>query len=674
MQGKGNCRLGYSIVFLLLVSLPAWAQKADSLEQALTMCKTDSCTVITMSLLADALAQSNSNRAIELAKSGITISREIGFGRGVFKSSFSLARIFQGKAQFDSSIVYLHIALEQAVVDNKVADQAEICSFLGHSFMRKSVSDSARYFLDKGLILAKQAGDIRVEAGIQNNYGNLWLEESNHQLALECFIAAAKLYEPLNDNYGQCVALSNIGNVQYLLGKYDLAIDYAQQSLAIANANKLTSSIGYAYKLMGRIFRKEKKYDSALMQYKQAIDLYNGVGDQRSTSELMQNIGNIYFDQEKYSEALESYKNSLQIAKRISVRTLVAYAYSAIGQGYSAQRNFNMALVYLDSAQREAKVIGNIYLLISNYGARSELYESMGEYRKALDVHKMFVQLKDSIGEVENRELTEEAQARFELEKKETQIKLLQNDQRLKALALDRQRTFQMGVAIAFVLSLVIAVMAVGWLRAKNKAKRALEIEQLRNTIARDLHDDIGSTLSTINIASSLAIKGNNQDHSLYLNQIAGQSSKMMERMTDIVWSINPINDPLEKLLAKIKEFSSEILEPKDIIIHFYGEESLRNLSIDVESRKNLFLISKEALNNIAKYSEATIVEITLKRVASNLILIINDNGKGFASESVLPGNGLRNMKVRAQALRAELTLTSAENQGTRIEVIFPIT
>jgi signal transduction histidine kinase len=214
----------------------------------------------------------------------------------------------------------------------------------------------------------------------------------------------------------------------------------------------------------------------------------------------------------------------------------------------------------------------------------------------------------------------------------------------------------------------------VGWLRAKNKAKRALEIEQLRNTIARDLHDDIGSTLSTINIASSLAIKGNNQDHSLYLNQIAGQSSKMMERMTDIVWSINPINDPLEKLLAKIKEFSSEILEPKDIIIHFYGEESLRNLSIDVESRKNLFLISKEALNNIAKYSEATMVEITLKRVASNLILIIKDNGKGFVSESVLPGNGLRNMKVRAQALRAELTLTSAENQGTRIEVIFPIT
>jgi signal transduction histidine kinase len=286
----------------------------------------------------------------------------------------------------------------------------------------------------------------------------------------------------------------------------------------------------------------------------------------------------------------------------------------------------------------------------------------------------MFVLLKDSIGEIENRQLTEEAQAKYELEKKETQIKLLQNDQRLKALALDRQRTFQIGVAIAFVLSIVIAVLAVGWLRAKNKAKRALEIEQLRNTIARDLHDDIGSTLSTINIASNLAIKGNNQDNRLYLNQIAGQSSKMMERMTDIVWSINPINDPLEKLLAKIKEFSSEILEPKDITIHFYGEESLRNLSIDVESRKNLFLISKEALNNIAKYSEATMVEITLKRVASNLILIINDNGKGFVSESVLPGNGLRNMKVRAQALRAELTLTSAENQGTRIEVIFPIT
>jgi tetratricopeptide (TPR) repeat protein len=93
--------------------------------------------------------------------------------------------------------------------------------------------DSARHYLEKGLALARKVNNSRIEAGIYNNYGNVFLEESSYQKALDYFVKAAKLYETISDDQGQCLALSNIGNIEYRLGNYKQAVDYAQQSMTI---------------------------------------------------------------------------------------------------------------------------------------------------------------------------------------------------------------------------------------------------------------------------------------------------------------------------------------------------------------------------------------------------------------------------------------------------------
>lgn len=661
-------------VLLLCVCTQIIAQKADSLEAVLLKTKADSTKTILWSLLADELTKSNPPKAVESARAGLTLATEIGFEKGMFENYFSLATAFQGQALFDSAIFYFHRAYTMGVRRADLVGQAEVCSGLGHSFMRKSEMDSSRHYLEKGLALARSGRYYRIEAGIYNNYGNVFLEESNYQKALDYFIQAARLYEnPLSDDYGQCLALSNIGNIEYRLGNYKQALDYARQSMAIAKRKDLTSSIGYAHKLLGRIYRKQTNYDSALQEYQQAQKIYVMLGDTRSAAELLLNIGNIYFDKEKYQEAMVSYRRSLPLSKSIFNKPLIASAYSSIGTACASLEKNDEALLYLDSSRVAAQAIGNPYLVMDSYGVTSSVYEAKGDYRKAMAVHRQFVQLKDSITQSENRQLAEETQAKYALEKKEAQIALLEKDKELKNLALDRHQARLAGTIVVLALVIIIALLLINRYRLSNQTKRMAEIERMRNTIARDLHDDIGSTLSTINIISKLAMH-ENPGNGTHMNRIAEQSSRMMESMTDMVWSINPVNDSMEKVFAKMNLFTGEILEPKNIRYRFSGEESLGSLNLDAEKRKNLFLIFKEAINNAAKYSGASGIDITLKRSGRMLMMTVSDNGQGFDQQQAKHGNGLQNMEARAASMGAHFKLTSALNQGTHIALALPIT
>jgi signal transduction histidine kinase len=262
----------------------------------------------------------------------------------------------------------------------------------------------------------------------------------------------------------------------------------------------------------------------------------------------------------------------------------------------------------------------------------------------------------------------------FQSEKQEKEIELLKKDQELQALALSRERSNVVLVAIALLSVLMIGGLLINRYRVMNRAKRTAEMESMRNTIARDLHDDIGSTLSSINIMSQIALQQNGNSGQQHLQKIANHSARMMENMSDIAWSINPKNDSLEQLVTKMKEFASEILEPKEIDYKFYMDSSLLNSKIDVEKRKNIFLIFKEAINNTAKYSCGSQVTISLFERHDNLHMTVGDNGKGFDSSLAKKGNGLRNMEDRAKTMKGDLKRISNPGSGTQIELEVPLT
>jgi ligand-binding sensor domain-containing protein/two-component sensor histidine kinase len=201
-----------------------------------------------------------------------------------------------------------------------------------------------------------------------------------------------------------------------------------------------------------------------------------------------------------------------------------------------------------------------------------------------------------------------------------------------------------------------------------------LKIQKLRNKISLDLHDDIGSTLSSISILSEMALRQKKENQSAeMLHEIKENSISLMERMDDIVWSINPKNDSLENLFIRIKDFASRLFEAKEIKYHIDISDHTREVHLSMEYRQHIYLIMKESINNLVKYSSATEAEILVHKNHSHLNIIIKDNGTGFDTHSQTNGNGLFSMKKRAEQMNATFDISSQYHKGTAVSLVVKI-
>lgn len=208
------------------------------------------------------------------------------------------------------------------------------------------------------------------------------------------------------------------------------------------------------------------------------------------------------------------------------------------------------------------------------------------------------------------------------------------------------------------------------------RISRLLTEERLRSKIARDLHDEMGSTLTSINIISKVAMEGKTDQEKgkAYFQKIKDHSGRMMESMSDMVWAINPMNDSLGRVLLRMKEFAAEILEPARINYHFDHNELELGLALNPEQRKNIYLIFKEALSNAAKYSVANNVLILMQVRDTLFTMVIADNGMGFNATEENSGNGLKNMKIRATEMGGTVLLETLPGKGTKITLQLPVT
>ena len=224
-------------------------------------------------------------------------------------------------------------------------------------------------------------------------------------------------------------------------------------------------------------------------------------------------------------------------------------------------------------------------------------------------------------------------------------------------------------------IALVVAVAAglgliLYWYRQQQKNT----MRQLRNNIASDLHDEIGSTLSSIVVYSDI-VRDKETDPKLksIAHTINESSRHTLESMNDIVWSINPNNDSFENVLLRIRSTSYELLEAINCKLVFDADPALTQLKLSMIQRRNLYLIFKESLNNIIKHAHPQQVSIHFKLLQKNLTLTIVDDGVGFTLQDCKEGNGLVNMQKRAKELNGKISLSTTPKTGCSMELTFPV-
>jgi ligand-binding sensor domain-containing protein len=219
-------------------------------------------------------------------------------------------------------------------------------------------------------------------------------------------------------------------------------------------------------------------------------------------------------------------------------------------------------------------------------------------------------------------------------------------------------------------VAIAIAVAAYSFYRYR--LQQALKLQTIRNKIGSDLHDEIGSNLSSISIFSDVA-KEETRGTAIgtVLSKISSYSHESMEAMSDIVWMINASNDRFENIINKMREFAVELIEAKKCSLQLNIDDRLNNIKLGMQERKNFWLIYKEALNNAAKYSNANNVGISMQAYNGSIELIVKDDGGGFDLHQFSSGNGLRNMQQRAALLKGKLQIISAPGEGTTVKLVF---
>ena len=221
-----------------------------------------------------------------------------------------------------------------------------------------------------------------------------------------------------------------------------------------------------------------------------------------------------------------------------------------------------------------------------------------------------------------------------------------------------------------FISAIIFLVAALLFLIYRYRVQQALKLERLRSRISTDLHDDIGSTLSSISILSDIAAREKDQHQTgNMMQEIKHSSVSLMEKMDDIVWSINPRNDSIEDLMLRIKRFASKLLEAKEIDYTIDIDDSIHNAKLDMETRQHIYLIMKEAINNLVKYSNCTKARIKVNYDNNYLKIVISDNGKGFNQQQIQLGNGIISMKKRAEAINAQMKIDTELNKGTTVSL-----
>lgn len=232
------------------------------------------------------------------------------------------------------------------------------------------------------------------------------------------------------------------------------------------------------------------------------------------------------------------------------------------------------------------------------------------------------------------------------------------------------QRWWFITLCVLVIGSMIVAIY-------RYRVARLLEMANMRTRIATDLHDDIGANLTRIALLSEVAKQQLNQnskdENGNPLSSIARIARESVASMSDIVWAINPERDHLIDLVRKMRQHADEVFTLREIQLKFNAPDAETNLKLGVTARRDLLLIFKESVNNAARHSACTKVEIDFRVEDGKLSLMIKDDGKGFMPSFDGEGQGLRSMKRRAENLRGTLTIDSSNECGTTVKFVLSL-
>ncbi|MEO5984553.1 MAG: histidine kinase [Ferruginibacter sp.] len=545
-------------------------------------------------------------------------------------------------------------------------------------------------------------------AMVLSNLSGLFNNMGEKEKAISYAKRAIEIREKINDYFYLSISCCNLSQL-YIGVNAGEAEKYRQLCVKYALLSKDVKRMAHSYVSSSLMAINQRKFNESLEYELKAIELL----EKNNLYEIL--LARRYImagtsSAEMHTDSTASvlyYHKGINLAKKLNDKFTIrdAYLHQAIfykerKDFYNAYENIKKFHVYKDSiiSENTRSDIAEIETKYETEKKDQQIFQLNTAQRiRQLEIEKQKAVISGNMLEAmqkeneikllsKSRELQQVliSQQDKELEKQvlltknnEQQFKLSEQAKQLQSKQLQSQKLLRNVMIAAIGISLILGYFLFNRFQLKKKLQQQNELLAVRNSIAKDLHDDIGSTLTSIKILSEVSKNNIDKDRekaSSFLQKITEQSSEMEQGMSDIVWAIKPDNDKLENMVIRMREYISHTLELKNIKTIFRVDENILTKSIGMQQRKDLFLIFKEAINNASKYSNAANVNISLESIHGNVLLSVSDDGIGFDTAKSSSSNGLKNINARAKALNGIVDIVSLPGKGTSVNFIMPAT
>lgn len=607
----------------------------------------------------------------------------------------------------------------------KSANETRIRTLLDLCWEYRFVNaDTARLYGLEGLKLARETKNKVLESEALNYVGVTHEAQGNYSQALTFELEALELKKQIGDDSKTAKTLNDLGVIYDEMGDYQKALEYYFEARRIFERLGDQSKIAMVISNIGIVLKAQKEYRKVVGYYHEALTIYRAIGNKFGVAACHANLGSVYFylpnyDSSVYYSLLATREFEEQNVRQFLATSLgnVAMAYDKLGNEKEAERNMmkslklleeydnkkelSFFLIYLAGIDRRTGKLVDGFINVQRglttaqkIGAREQvmegrkelasLYEKRGDFKEALVEHQRYVEVKDSLFEQEKSKQIAELQTRFETEKKENAIRLLTHENEIKDFRLQRNQLITVSLVVV-----LLGLVGVGYLwRNRIQLKQQAELEATRTALkevqlqavitsqederkrfAADLHDGMGQMISALRLnLSHVPAQQNKVDEAVSI------LNEMNVEIRKIAFNLMPqvlINSGLKEALT---EFANRINRTGKVQVSVQSFDV--NQEMSAIQKIALYRISQEWVNNILKYSGANRITIQMVQHHDELVVTIEDNGKGFDPAILIQGqgNGWKNIHSRLGLIRGHLEIDSAPGrEGTTLIITIPV-
>lgn len=584
----------------------------------------------------------------------------------------------------DSALYYAKQTETLALKHNAKNYLAECYKNIGNIYNGKDNFQKATDYYQQSIKIYREIGDSLGVAKNYNNLGALFRNRGNFKLSLEYYQKSLDLRKLKNDRFGIGITYNNIGNIHYYQGKYDLAKEYYFKSLEIRKEFKDEMGMAGCFNNIGSIFIFEEDYSTGIDYFKKALTIYNKFEDRLGIGNTYKNIGNAYYKLGEYPLALDYFFSSLKIDKQLKDRLGIAASYAEIAKLYNALKNYSQAKTYALKALEISEETGGLPDKKNALEQLAIAAEGLMDFEQALAYHKLFLNAKDSIFNIEKMKELESLESKYQLENKQLEIEKLESENELKTVKLEKMRIriiLILIVTIAFIIFIIALLIIRQKLKKKNitifeqneeitaqkdelerhrnqlenlvnertkdlelAKQRAEESDQLKSSFLANMSHEIRTPMNAIVGFSNLLVENDIDDETKlnYKHEISGNCFTLLSLVDNILdlakietkqihFNIKAFG--LKDLLDDLYYSFIEIAESKKISLQFQEIED-NDVILNTDNYR-LKQILSNLLDNAIKFTEEGFVELSYTIYKENITFAVKDTGIGMNQKQV---------------------------------------